>query len=321
MTHNPVDLLLAAVGLLGLWRGWRVGFLAGAIDLAGLAAGLVVAFFASGHVAMALDGQGWLREPWASPVAFVLVFVVVQGVLGALMRRVLRPWHAGPKLRSANRALGLLPGAANGAINAMVVAVLLSALPLTDGITRATQQSVIAARLGEPADWLERHLGPIFNPAVERTLQALTVPPQSQERVALPFVVTATVPRPDLEAEMLALVNQERAKAGNLRALVADPDTLEVSRTHSRDMFARSYFAHVSPEGRSPFDRLRAAKVGYRAAGENLALARTLGMAHTGLMNSPGHRANILHPAFKRVGIGIVDGGRRGLMITQTFRN
>ena len=319
---NFVDLLLIAVGLFGVWRGWRVGFLAGAIDLASLAAGLVVAFFTSSRVAMALDGQGWLREPWASPVAFVLVFVIVQGVLGALARRVLRPWRAaGPKMRSANRALGLVPGAANGVINAMVAAVLLTALPLTDGLTRATQESAIAAQLGEPADWLERHLGPIFNPAVERTLQALTVPPQSHERVALPFVVTDTVPRPDLEAAMLALINQERAKAGNLRVLVADPETLEVSRNHSRDMFARSYFAHVSPEGRSPFDRLRAAKIGYRAAGENLALARTLDMAHTGLMNSPGHRANILNPAFGRVGIGIVDGGRRGLMITQTFRN
>ena len=52
-----------------------------------------------------------------------------------------------------------------------------------------------------------------------------------------------------------------------------------------------------------------------------LALARTLDMAHTGLMNSPGHRANILNPAFGRVGIGILDGGRHGLMVTQTFRN
>jgi uncharacterized protein YkwD len=58
-----------------------------------------------------------------------------------------------------------------------------------------------------------------------------------------------------------------------------------------------------------------------RAAGENLALARTLPMAHQGLMDSPGHRANILRPAFGRVGIGILDGGRYGLMVTQNFRN
>ena len=47
----------------------------------------------------------------------------------------------------------------------------------------------------------------------------------------------------------------------------------------------------------------------------------TLPIAHNGLMNSPGHRANILRPEFGRVGIGIMDGGLRGLMVTQKFRN
>ena len=317
---NAVDLLLVASLLLGLWRGWRVGFVAGTVELAGLAAGLLVAFYATPWLAATLARHAGLPEPWASPTAFLVVFLVVQMLLSAIARRLVRPVQAGPAVRHLNRGLGLVPGAANGAINAMVAAVLLTALPLSDGITRAAQGSVLVARLGEPADWLERHLGPIFNPAVERTMQALTVQPQSQERVALPFVVKDAPPRPELEAAMLTLVNAERAKAG-LRGLTADTDTVDVSRAHSRDMFERSYFAHVTPEGRSPFDRLRAARLTYRAAGENLALARTLDMAHTGLMNSPGHRANILNPAFGRVGIGIVDGGRHGLMVTQTFRN
>jgi len=38
-------------------------------------------------------------------------------------------------------------------------------------------------------------------------------------------------------------------------------------------------------------------------------------------MNSPGRRANILRPQFGRVGIGIMDGGVHGLMVTQNFRN
>lgn len=317
---NAIDLLLVAVLLLGLWRGWRVGFVAGVVELACLAAGLVVAFFASPWLAALLDRHALLPEPWASPAAFLAVFLAVQLALSMFARQLVRPLSAGAMARSVNRALGVLPGAANGAINAMVVAVLITALPLTNGITRAAQDSTLVARLGVPADWLEHRLGPIFNPAVERTMQALTVQPQSQERVALPFVVKEAPPRPDLEAAMLALVNTERAKAGQ-RLLTADTETVDVSRAHSRDMFERSYFAHVTPEGRSPFDRLRAARLSYRAAGENLALARTLDMAHTGLMNSPGHRANILNPAFGRVGIGIVDGGRHGLMVTQTFRN
>jgi len=86
-------------------------------------------------------------------------------------------------------------------------------------------------------------------------------------------------------------------------------------------MFARGYFAHDTPEGRSPFDRMKEARVQFLTAGENLALAPTLSIAHQGLMNSPGHRANILRPQFGRVGIGIMDGGMRGLMVSQEFRN
>ena len=76
-----------------------------------------------------------------------------------------------------------------------------------------------------------------------------------------------------------------------------------------------------TPERLSPFDRMKKHKIRFLAAGENLALGQTLNICHRGLMNSPGHRANILNPAFGRVGIGILDGGIYGLMITQSFRN
>ena len=66
---------------------------------------------------------------------------------------------------------------------------------------------------------------------------------------------------------------------------------------------------------------MRDADVRFTAAGENLALAQTLEIAHRNLMNSPGHRANIMSPAFGRVGIGIMDGGFYGLMISQEFRD
>src|SRR5690606_32347002 len=126
--------------------------------------------------------------------------------------------------------------------------------------------------------------------------------------------------REDLEAEMLDLINAERKKQ-NLAILKPDSELTEVARNHSRDMFARSYFSHNTPDGLSPFDRIRKANIMFLSAGENLALAQTLQIAHEGLMNSPGHRANILRFSFGRVGIGVLDGGRYGLMITQVFKN
>jgi uncharacterized protein YkwD len=68
-------------------------------------------------------------------------------------------------------------------------------------------------------------------------------------------------------------------------------------------------------------DRMQQARIGYLSAGENLALAPSLYLAHSGLMRSPGHRANILRPQFGRLGIGILDTGQHGLMVTQNFRN
>ena len=135
---NAVDLLLVASLLLGLWRGWRVGFVAGTVELAGLAAGLLVAFYATPWLAATLARHAGLPEPWASPTAFLVVFLVVQMLLSAIARRLVRPVQAGPAVRHLNRGLGLVPGAANGAINAMVAAVLLTALviPLTDLLAR-----------------------------------------------------------------------------------------------------------------------------------------------------------------------------------------
>jgi uncharacterized protein YkwD len=84
-------------------------------------------------------------------------------------------------------------------------------------------------------------------------------------------------------------------------------------------MFQQGYFAHVDPDGTTPFDRMKRGGVTFRAAGENLALAPTVDVAHEGLMNSPGHRANILNPSFHRIGIGVADGGMHGKMFTQNF--
>jgi uncharacterized protein YkwD len=95
----------------------------------------------------------------------------------------------------------------------------------------------------------------------------------------------------------------------------------EVARAHSKDMFVKSYFSHINKDNESPAQRARNAGVRFITAGENLALAPTLKLAHEGLMNSPGHRANILRRSFGRVGIGILDGGKHGLMVTQNFRN
>ena len=84
-------------------------------------------------------------------------------------------------------------------------------------------------------------------------------------------------------------------------------------------MFKLKYFGHQSPVSGSPFDRLKAAGITYTRAGENLAYAQSVAVAHRALMDSPGHRENILRPEFTRIGIGVINAGAYGRMVTQLF--
>lgn len=120
------------------------------------------------------------------------------------------------------------------------------------------------------------------------------------------------------EQEMLNLVNKARAES-NLPALEADMEVVKVARIKAQDMIDNNYFSHSSPTYGSPFDMLKSFSVHYTMAGENIAGNQTVTAAHDALMNSPGHKANILKPDYTHVGIGIIDGGPYGKMFTQMF--
>ncbi|HEY8558946.1 MAG TPA: CvpA family protein [Pyrinomonadaceae bacterium] len=321
MALNWIDGLLILLVALSVWGGYRRGFILSALDLlrwiGSLLAGLLFYKPVAGWLAAV---TGW-TDVWNQPAAFLLA-AVAAGVLiriagNALLRKLSPDAHE----RRVNKLFGILPGLASGLVTAAIFSALFFALPLSDGLSQSLRASRLANDLAGYTDDLETALVPIFEEPLRQTLnRRTTIEPGSNERVELPFRVADPRPRPDLEAEMLALVNRERA-AGGLPPLAADPEMTEVAHRHSADMFARGYFSHYTPENKDPFERMREARVKFRAAGENLALAPTLAMAHTGLMNSPGHRENILRPAFGRVGIGILDGGRRGLMVSQEFRD
>ncbi len=119
---------------------------------------------------------------------------------------------------------------------------------------------------------------------------------------------------------MLVLVNQERVARG-LPQFVADPALTALARAHSADMAARSYFSHTNPDGLDPFDRMGAAGISFGSAAENIAWAPTVEWAHDALMDSPGHRANLLNPSLGRIGIGIAPKDSKSILVTQAFTN
>ena len=125
--------------------------------------------------------------------------------------------------------------------------------------------------------------------------------------VAASRMVAQSIPGPSVVEQVVVLTNQERAKAGQ-PPLKANPLLAQVAADHSQAMADGDFFDHTNPvSGTEPRDR--AGDAGYPGSkvGENIAQGTDTPEAVVeGWMNSPGHRANILDPDFREIGVGYV---------------
>ncbi|KOU13424.1 hypothetical protein ADK52_38785 [Streptomyces sp. WM6372] len=126
-----------------------------------------------------------------------------------------------------------------------------------------------------------------------------TAPPTAQQ----PSAPTGTASGP--AAEVVALVNKERAKVG-CSALTVNPKLTAAALNHSQDMAAHSNMSHTGSDGSDPGERITRSGFSWMTYGENVAYGySTPEQVMTGWMNSPGHRENILNCAFKEIGVGL----------------
>lgn len=110
------------------------------------------------------------------------------------------------------------------------------------------------------------------------------------------------------ESNVLALINQSRIEA-KLRPLTLNSKLRNAAQGKAEDMAERNYFAHENPDGHR--FRYWLEKAGYtgRPAGENLAVNFTTVQAlHQAWLNSPSHKAVIMNPAYRVLGVGIAVG-------------
>lgn len=134
-----------------------------------------------------------------------------------------------------------------------------------------------------------------------------------------------------LEANMLRRVNEvrRRMKLGELRL---DPLLAEVARAHSLEMRDKNYFAHESPTPGlvNPIDRYRVvfrktpaivAENIYRSwsTARKPVTETDIVRGHNALLNSPGHRKNLLEPRVTHIGIGMVQNSNGDIWLTQMF--
>ncbi|WP_170333178.1 CAP domain-containing protein [Ruegeria arenilitoris] len=135
------------------------------------------------------------------------------------------------------------------------------------------------------------------------------------------------------EQEMLALINEERTSRG-LNPLQLETRLNDSAEDHSTWMLNTDTFSHTGSNGSSATERMRDAGFDFSGSwrsGENIAWQSERGASgisddveqlHQSLMDSPGHRANILNPDYEYIGIGIEEGDYNGwdaVMVTQNF--
>lgn len=116
--------------------------------------------------------------------------------------------------------------------------------------------------------------------------------------------------------QVISQTNAQRA-AGGLGALQSNGVLAAAAAQKASDMFANQYWAHTSPQGKEPWDFIKAAGYSYRVAGENLArdFSVTPEMI-TAWMNSPTHRANIMNSRYQEIGVAVVNGTLNGVETT-----
>jgi uncharacterized protein YkwD len=137
---------------------------------------------------------------------------------------------------------------------------------------------------------------------------------------------------PTIAHATICLIDRERAQRG-LSGLRENAALDRTAAGHSADMIAAGYFDHTGPKGDTAVSRILAS--GYMTGCSGCALGENIGVGGTGSstpaemvamwMADPPHRANILDPAFRDVGVGAVDampavvGGGPGATYTADF--
>lgn len=322
MHLNWVDFIIIFVILYEMYHGWKAGFITLGISLVSFAISLWIAVLLKMPVSGFFTEKFGIAEIWSSSIAYIGISLAVQMVLSHVLALGVARLPKTLAKSKLNGALGAFVSVINTLTIIAFALVLVLALPLKGTVRDDIRASEIG---GAVISIVEKHGGPIkmtFDTVSKSAVSFLTVSPGSKESMPLDIAPAEKdlEINDDSERRMLALVNKERVAAG-APALTVDVRLVTVARGHSKDMYLRKYFSHFSPEGKNLGDRLKTADIGYSLAGENLAFAPDVEMAHQGLMNSPDHKKNLLDPQFRHVGIGIISTRKYGMMVTEVFLN
>ncbi len=320
MQFNWVDLIFIIV--LVYFALSNNGFVLTLIELVGFVVSLIVSYNVYAFFAKPIGDIFSLPPGYSTVVGFFAAWTITELLFFFAVHFSLRQVIAKIRNHALDVGLGYTLGLVQGAVIFLFFISLVFGLPVRGSVKQDILNSKVGPFFVDLSRSSESEIKEVFGEAANETLNFLTIKPSSEESINLGFKLTRSQISLDPASEqiMVNLVNKERTNRG-LKPLSLDFKLRAVARNYAEILLLNGFFSHTSIDGTTTADRAQKAGIEYEVLGENLAFAPDVYIAHQGLMNSAGHRANILSPDFGRVGIGIADGGVYGKMLVQMFAN
>ncbi len=193
-------------------------------------------------------------------------------------------------------------------------------LPLRFSLEDVVGHSVIVSQMVSSFESRGGALFAFIDRSAEKVRNMAMLISDGEKGILLDMQVSQSMLSIDEKSEqaMVRLVNLERSKQ-HILLLQLDVAMTDVARGYATQMFMDRLFSHYDKDGNDVAYRLIKGNVRFFLAGENLAYAPNVKIAHEGLMKSDGHKRNILDQRFSRIGIGVIDAGMAGKMFVQVF--
>lgn len=211
----------------------------------------------------------------------------------------------------------------------------------TNGVKKGSRKDSVMSNLGDPLDELTKgfvrykfpedrdyevfemdgsYVTVFFDKHENNTVTAMQIVSSKLEDDRADFYTDGSAQLEEgFEFQLFDLTNASRVNNG-LGVLSWEDNVKETARKHSEDMAENNYFDHTNLDGESPFDRMLSDGIKYTMAGENLAYGQYSSIfAHEGLMNSLGHRENILQEGFTYLGVGVAFNNKSQPYYTENF--
>lgn len=319
MSHfNYIDLIIVIVLIYFGSEAFRHGFWVLLADFISFLVSLLLSFRFYKYAALFLRNYISLSLSLANALGFLILAIAVESTLGVFLGFLIGKLPPKYWKHKFNKILGLIPALGEGLLLISFFLTLGLAFPIKSAIKNDIEKSFVGSYLLGKTRVIEKSISEVFGGVIENSLTFLSIKPGNRETIPLQIDSVNLSVDSKSEIEMIVLVNEQRQQLG-IKELIPSLEITEVARAYARDMWNRKYFSHISPEGVDVGGRLTKAKIQYSFAGENLALAPTVKAAFEGLINSEGHRENILDKRFNFVGIGVIDNGVYGKMFVQIF--